>query len=244
MDTIETKEYRGFTIEVFADYDASTWLSEDMQGNADGHMDYFTTYGRWNDYSLFDVEGARGVGYRGWLDHVNSEYNVLPQYIEDYEDEEKAEKRVEAWIEKNLFVLPIYVYEHGGITMSTGGFSCPWDSGQAGFIYSDKKRAAVLAGKKRMSKAVEARIYEAMKHHIKYQAALCEGSVYGYTWEHGGCGGFVVVDYPRDYEYMIKEAEGEIDYHIKAEHKKIIEKKKAEIRNDVPLSRRNVYAIA
>lgn len=38
-------------------------------------------------------------------------------------------------------ILPLYVYEHSGITMSTGGFSCPWDSGQVGYIYITKDKA-------------------------------------------------------------------------------------------------------
>ena len=244
METIDKETYRGFEIEIFADYDASEYLFDDLIKNHDGHIDYFTTYGRWNDYSLFDVEATRYAGMRGWYDHINSEYNVLPMDIEDYDDEEKAEERVQKWIDKNLFVLPVHVYEHGGIAMSTGGYSCPWDSGQAGFIYSDKKRACDLAGKKRMSKAVEKRVYEAMKGHIKYVDALCQGQVFGYSWEHGGCGGFVEVEYPRDHDYMMSEARAEIDSYIAREHSKAIAKKKAEITNRVPLTKRSEYAIA
>ena len=36
-------------------------------------------------------------------------------------------------------ILPLYLYDHSGITMSTGPFSCPWDSGQVGWIYASKK---------------------------------------------------------------------------------------------------------
>ncbi|MCK4237452.1 MAG: hypothetical protein KAX38_10065, partial [Candidatus Krumholzibacteria bacterium] len=32
-------------------------------------------------------------------------------------------------------VLPLYLLDHGGITMSTTPFSCPWDSGQIGWTY-------------------------------------------------------------------------------------------------------------
>jgi len=32
-------------------------------------------------------------------------------------------------------VLPVYMYEHGGVSLSTRPFSCPWDSGQLGVIY-------------------------------------------------------------------------------------------------------------
>jgi hypothetical protein len=31
-------------------------------------------------------------------------------------------------------ILPLYLYDHSGITMSCGPFSCPWDSGQVGII--------------------------------------------------------------------------------------------------------------
>lgn len=34
-------------------------------------------------------------------------------------------------------ILPLYLYDHSGITMNTTGFSCPWDSGQVGWIYVD-----------------------------------------------------------------------------------------------------------
>ena len=30
--------------------------------------------------------------------------------------------------------LPVYMYDHSGITISTEPFSCPWDSGQLGWI--------------------------------------------------------------------------------------------------------------
>lgn len=72
-------------------------------------------------------------------------------------------------------ILPLYLYDHSGITMSTKPFGCNWDSGQVGFIYCieddmdlscygvDEERAQVL-----MEGEVE--IYD------KY---LC-GEVYGF----------------------------------------------------------------
>jgi len=32
-------------------------------------------------------------------------------------------------------MLPLYLYQHGGQTISTSPFSCQWDSGQIGWIY-------------------------------------------------------------------------------------------------------------
>ena len=38
---------------------------------------------------------------------------------------------------EGMVILPLYLYDHSGITMNTSGFSCPWDSGQTGWIYAD-----------------------------------------------------------------------------------------------------------
>lgn len=38
----------------------------------------------------------------------------------------------EAFVE----IMPLYLYDHSGITMNTTGFSCRWDSGQVGWIYA------------------------------------------------------------------------------------------------------------
>ena len=41
--------------------------------------------------------------------------------------------------EKAVVILPLYLYDHSGITMRTTPFSCPWDSGQVGYVYATKK---------------------------------------------------------------------------------------------------------
>jgi hypothetical protein len=48
-----------------------------------------------------------------------------------------------AWEIFNRFhyVLPLYLYDHGNITMSTGSFHDTWDSGRVGFIYMTKEKA-------------------------------------------------------------------------------------------------------
>lgn len=42
-------------------------------------------------------------------------------------------------ISDELIILPLYLYDHGGITIKTNPFSCPWDSGQVGWIYAIKE---------------------------------------------------------------------------------------------------------
>lgn len=38
------------------------------------------------------------------------------------------------YINKHFFVLPLYLYDHGGLSIKTNPFGCPWDSGKVGFI--------------------------------------------------------------------------------------------------------------
>ena len=48
-------------------------------------------------------------------------------------------EHVEAYVNKHYFILPLYLYDHSGITISTKPFGCPWDSGQVGFIFADRE---------------------------------------------------------------------------------------------------------
>lgn len=43
-------------------------------------------------------------------------------------------------VRDKYILLPLYIYDHSGVTMRTEPFSCRWDSGQVGWIYYDKSR--------------------------------------------------------------------------------------------------------
>ena len=43
-------------------------------------------------------------------------------------------KDIEEILKEDYKLLPLYLYDHSGLTMSTTEFSCQWDSGQIGFI--------------------------------------------------------------------------------------------------------------
>ena len=40
----------------------------------------------------------------------------------------------------DVLLMPLYLYDHSGITISTSEFCDPWDSGQRGFIYTTRAR--------------------------------------------------------------------------------------------------------
>lgn len=39
-----------------------------------------------------------------------------------------------------VVIKPLYLYDHSGITISTGQFNCRWDSGQIGFIFCSREK--------------------------------------------------------------------------------------------------------
>jgi len=80
-------------------------------------------------------------------------------------------------------VLPLYLYDHSGLTISTGAFSCRWDSGQVGYIYMSKKDAIANFGKKRLTKKVIARALDCMRAEVKEYDDYLTGNVYGFEYE-------------------------------------------------------------
>lgn len=44
------------------------------------------------------------------------------------------------YVDKYFLVLPLYLYDHSGISISASLFGCQWDSGKVGFIYAERKQ--------------------------------------------------------------------------------------------------------
>lgn len=80
----------------------------------------------------------------------------------------------------NNIVLPVYLYDHSGITISTSGFSCPWDSGQVGIMYCTKEKAVHEFGKKICTKKVREAAIKCMTSEIESIDQYLTGQVYGF----------------------------------------------------------------
>ena len=76
--------------------------------------------------------------YERALDLMNYKIKA-PFGSPDYE--RQVDERLMKVISQKYLMLPLYLYDHSGITMNTTGFSCPWDSGQVGWIYAFKEDA-------------------------------------------------------------------------------------------------------
>ena len=77
-------------------------------------------------------------------------------------------------------VLPIYMYDHGGITISTAPFSCPWDSGQIGFIYVTKEKVREQSRVKRIGRSLLDKVTTALENEVIIYDQYLTGDVYGF----------------------------------------------------------------
>ena len=119
-------------------------------------------------------------------------------------------------------ILPLYLYDHSGITMNTTGFSCNWDSGQVGFIFISKKKMLEEYGGKIVTKKLKERVSEYLKGEVETYDQFLQGDIYGYKifkvteCDHGheheeeldSCWGFY------GEENCLDEAKGIVKYYI------------------------------
>lgn len=89
-------------------------------------------------------------------------------------------------INEKYIIMPLFLYEHSGMTMSTSPFSCKWDSGQVGFIYYDRSRndtegyTAEWLAKYHEGKSMDEAIESRLESEVELYASYLEGDVYGY----------------------------------------------------------------
>jgi hypothetical protein len=80
-------------------------------------------------------------------------------------------------------VLNLYLMDHSGITMRTGSFHDPWDSGQVGFIYATRADICKEFSVKRVTKAVKEKAYKILEQEVETYDEFLTGRVYGYVLE-------------------------------------------------------------
>lgn len=110
-------------------------------------------------YTLGDI----GHGYG--LSDFNSWNELKKQIIKDHDP---------------AVILPIYMYDHSGITISTQPFSCHWDSGQIGFIYIGRLKVMKEYNVKRITHLLKDRLTEYLKAEVETYDNYLTGETYGY----------------------------------------------------------------
>lgn len=127
--------------------------------------------------------------------------------------------------DKNNIVLPVYMYDHSGITINTTGFSCRWDSGQVGIVYCTKQKAVEEFGKKMCTAKVRAAAEKCMRGEVASVDDYLTGNVWGYrVLDADGdlldsCWGFV-----GDEKYCREEGEASAKYYIDQSAREVTER--------------------
>lgn len=139
--------------------------------------------------------------------------------------------------EKNIIVLPLYLYDHSGITMNTKGFSCRWDSSTVGIIYVTKEKVKENYNCKIVSKSIREKVIKILESEVKIYDQYLTSEVYHYSIEDNegnhidSCSGFY--SYNHEENGLMEYARNSIDSHISYERKKHFEQLKAWIKSKV-----------
>jgi hypothetical protein len=103
--------------------------------------------------------------------------------VDDYNSWEEMEKAILKEEGKGTIILPLYLYDHSGVSISTGSFSCRWDSGQVGFIIADKKKILQEFGGKILTKKTKEKVVSILESEVSTYSQYLEGEVYGFIIE-------------------------------------------------------------
>jgi hypothetical protein len=147
----------------------------------------------------------------------HSRYNLGDKHdykVSDFENWNDMKKK---FIKLNniAVILPLYLYDHTGITMNTTGFSCQWDSGQVGWIYVSKETV-----RKEYGKCTKKNLERAEKYllgEVETYDQYLTGDVYGYIVEDDNgnevdsCWGMY------GEKYAMEEAKSIVDHMVKKE---------------------------
>ena len=96
----------------------------------------------------------------------------------DFDSWEGLKEQIES-DNKVLFIKPLYVYDHSGITISTSPFSCQWDTSRVGWVFITEKQLNLMCGEdfKRDEETLNCILNSEVKTYDEYLT----GNVYQYT---------------------------------------------------------------
>ena len=93
----------------------------------------------------------------------------------------KIEAAVWKVLDARAVVLPLHLYDHGGLRMSVDAFSCPWDSGQVGWIYASRADVLREYGGKKLTAGLRKRAEALLKAEVETYDQFLSGDVWGWA---------------------------------------------------------------
>ena len=111
-----------------------------------------------------------------WLEDM---LGITNQHVYNNQRLEQLETR----FFKEYIALPLYLYDHGGITMKTTPFGCRWDSGKVGYIYVSKEDVCKEYGWKNVNQKRREQVLLYLKGEIETFDQYLRGDIYGFIIE-------------------------------------------------------------
>jgi hypothetical protein len=109
--------------------------------------------------------------------NLGDEHGYKSQDYKNWEEMEKALIKAE----KAVVIDPLYLYNHGGLSIATTPFSCSWDSGQIGFILVSRETVLKEYKVKRITEKILAKVRESMLAELETYDSYLQGDVKRYT---------------------------------------------------------------
>ena len=99
-------------------------------------------------------------------------------------------------IQKGYVVLPVYLLDHSGLTMSTTDFNDRWDSGQVGIIFVSFDKIREEMEVSRITPSIKEKAEQMLRDEVELYDAYLRGECYCYDLYKDGklehsCGGFI-----------------------------------------------------
>lgn len=96
---------------------------------------------------------------------------------------------------EQVILLPLYLYDHGSVTMRTTPFSCRWDSSQVGYVFVTKQKIRSEYGWKNVTRKRVEKVQEYLRGEVEVYDQFIRGDVYYFLAKKDGdvvdsCGGF------------------------------------------------------
>jgi len=95
-----------------------------------------------------------------------------------------------------VVILPVYLLDHGGLSVRTTPFPDGWDSGRIGLIYATKDDVEKAYGTAEMTPDLRANVERALRGEVEIYDAYLQGDAYVYVLAGPGgtplesCGGY------------------------------------------------------
>ena len=157
-----------------------------------------------------DPESPREWSNIGTMVCAHKRYNLGDVHISNSEDLEKFHSNLDEL--KNL-ILPLYLYDHSGITMSTKPFSCPWDSGQVGVIYVSHENIKKEWGE--LTPETLKKAEDCLKAEVDVYDEYITGQVYGYRICNSDGEDLESLHGIFGRDHLEKEAKAELEHYVK-----------------------------